>query len=79
MFWNNYNISIVLRSLQDVKLSLWIYTVSFFTNIFFNYVFIFGHFGFPRMGIVGAALGTVMARGVEVALVMIYLKNMRKF
>lgn len=69
---------IVLRSLQDVKLSLWIYTVSFFTNVFFNYVFIFGHFGFPRMGIVGAALGTVMARGVEVALVIIYLRKYEK-
>ncbi len=69
---------IVLRSLQDVKLSLWIYTVSFFTNIFFNYVFIFGHFGFPKMGITGAALGTVVARGVEVVLVMIYLKKYEK-
>ena len=69
---------IVLRSLQDVKLSLWIYTVSFFTNVFFNYVFIFGHFGFPKMGIVGAALGTVMARGVELALVITYLKKYEK-
>lgn len=64
---------IVLRSLQDVKISLLMYTVSFFTNVFFNYVFIFGHFGFPKMGIAGAALGTVMARGAELALVIIYL------
>ena len=30
-------------------------------NIFFNYIFIFGKFGFPAMGIKGAALGTVLA------------------
>lgn len=65
---------IILRSLKDVKLSIWIYVVSFFTNIFFNYMFIFGHFGSPRLGIVGAALGTVIARGIEVLLVVFYLK-----
>ncbi len=30
-------------------------------NIVFNYIFIFGKFGFPAMGIKGAALGTVLA------------------
>lgn len=69
---------IVLRSLQDVKISLLMYTISFFTNVFFNYVFIFGHFGFPRMEIAGAALGTVMARGVELLLVIIYLTKYEK-
>lgn len=65
---------IILRSLQDVKLSIWIYVVSFFVNIFFNYIFIFGHMGIPKLGIVGAALGTVVARGVEVILILLYLK-----
>lgn len=69
---------IILRSLQDVKISLLMYTVSFFTNVFFNYIFIFGHFGFPRLEIAGAALGTVMARGVELFLVIIYLKKYEK-
>lgn len=65
---------IILRSVKDVKLSIWIYVMSFFTNIFFNYMFIFGHFGSPRLGIVGAALGTIIARGLEVLLVVLYLR-----
>ena len=39
-------------------------------NLALNYVFIFGHFGAPRMGAAGAALATVIARFVECALIL---------
>jgi putative MATE family efflux protein len=32
-----------------------------FINFIFNYALIFGHFGFPKMGIAGAALATVIS------------------
>ena len=38
-------------------------------NIVLNYIFIFGKFGFPFMGIKGAALATLIARAVELILV----------
>ena len=38
-------------------------------NVFFNWVFIFGNLGAPRMGVAGAAVGTVIARIVETAVV----------
>ena len=38
-------------------------------NLVLNYVFIFGHFGAPAMGVRGAALATVISRYVELALV----------
>ncbi len=34
-------------------------------NVFFNWVFIFGHLGMPEMGLYGAALGTVLGTAVE--------------
>lgn len=40
-----------------------------FVNLGLNYVLIFGHFGFPAMGVAGAALATVISRYVELAIV----------
>ncbi len=38
-------------------------------NLVFNWLLIFGHCGFPRMGVEGAAIATVLSRFVEMALV----------
>ena len=62
-------LTLTLRSIRDVKVPLAASIVSFFTNIFFNWVFIFGHFGAPEMQIAGATLGTVLARIVEFAII----------
>ncbi len=35
------------------------------TNIFFNYVLIYGEFGFPKMGVAGASLGSSLATMVD--------------
>ena len=57
--------TIVLRSVGQVKLPLICSICAFFINVFFNYLFIFGSFGAPRMEVAGAALGTVIARVFE--------------
>ncbi|RKX85153.1 MAG: hypothetical protein DRP57_04425 [Spirochaetes bacterium] len=44
-----------------------------FLNIFFNYILIFGKFGFPAMGIRGAALGTVLAQSVGFIYLVLYI------
>ena len=61
--------TIVLRSVRQVRLPLFSSIVSFFVNIFFNYIFIFGKLGAPRMEIAGAALGTLISRSVEFAII----------
>ncbi|MBQ8604268.1 MAG: MATE family efflux transporter [Oscillospiraceae bacterium] len=63
----------MLRTVGTVKISLYVYGVSFFVNVFFNYCLIFGKFGMPAMGVVGAAIATVIARLVEMIIVLVYL------
>ncbi|MBR5488964.1 MAG: MATE family efflux transporter [Firmicutes bacterium] len=41
-------------------------------NLVFNYILIFGKFGFPALGVVGAALATVISRYVEFAIVAVW-------
>lgn len=43
-----------------------------FTNFILNYCLIFGNFGFPRLGIKGAAIATVIARFVELFILMLW-------
>lgn len=57
----------VLRNTRSRNVPLYTAIAAFFVNIFFNWVFIFGKLGAPEMGVAGAALGTLISRGVEFA------------
>lgn len=57
----------LLRSIERVKIPMISGIVSVITNCLCNYVLIFGKFGLPAMGVQGAALGTVIAGLVNVA------------
>ncbi len=61
--------TIVLRSVGLVKIPLICSIIAFFVNVFFNWVFIFGKLGAPRMEIEGAALGTLIARLFELSFI----------
>ncbi|WP_242852615.1 MATE family efflux transporter [Acetobacterium bakii] len=65
--------TIVLRSVGQVKLPLFSSIGAFLINIFFNYLFIFGNFGAPQMGIEGSALSTLIARVFEFTFICGYL------
>ncbi len=65
--------TIVLRSVGQVRLPLYVSIGAFFVNLGANYAFIFGKFGAPRMEVAGAALGTLIARLFEATMILGYL------
>ncbi len=52
--------------------------VSVFVDIIFNYLLIFGNLGFPELGVKGAAIATVLARIVEMSVVIVWASLRRK-
>lgn len=59
-----------LRSIGNSTLPLKATAISISLNVVGNYVLIFGVFGFPALGVAGAAIATVIARLVEVAIIL---------
>ena len=55
----------VLRSLGRVTISMAMNMMAFALNVFFNACFIFGLFGFPKLGATGVAIATAMSRVIE--------------
>lgn len=66
-------VTIVLRSVGQVMYPLIVSVGAFFVNLTMNYILIFGKFGAPKMGVAGAALGTLIARIFECVLILGYL------
>ncbi len=65
-----FSYSIALRSTGRPNVPMKVSAISFVTNTVFNYLLIFGKFGFPALGVKGAALGTLIARIVEIVFIL---------
>ena len=61
----------LLRCTERVRIPLYASIVEVLVNISLNWVLIFGHLGFPRMGVRGAALATVLAQSAGIVVVVI--------
>jgi putative MATE family efflux protein len=68
----------MLRCVEIVKITFVISIISFFTNLSGNYILIFGKLGLPAMGVQGAALATVIARSIELIIVMVFFFKIQK-
>ncbi len=61
-----------LREMGETVIPMIASIVAIFVNVIFNALLIFGFCGFPRLEVAGAAIATVMARYVEMLVVVIY-------
>lgn len=61
----------VLRAVEDVKLPMYASAFTTVLNIFLDYAMIFGKFGFPQMGVKGAALATVISAWLGVVMIVV--------
>ncbi len=59
------------RGVQRTFLPMICSAFALILNVFFNYVFIFGHFNMPAMGVRGAAFATLIARVCEMILILL--------
>jgi MATE family multidrug resistance protein len=67
------------EGLSQTKYPMYATIIANLLNFVINYLLIFGSFGFPKMGIVGAAIGTLVARCFMVAYIWFLLRARDKF
>ena len=74
----SFSFSILLRGIGESKLPMLTSFLSLVVNIILNYLLIFGNYGFPKLGVEGAALATSIARGIE-CIVVVWFIYRRKY
>ncbi|MEW2921490.1 MATE family efflux transporter [Muricauda sp. ANG21] len=67
------------EGLSQTKYPMYATILANVVNITLNYLLIFGSFGFPKLGIVGAAIGTLASRFIMVGYIWFLLKRKEKF
>jgi putative MATE family efflux protein len=67
--------SVISSSLGDAYLSMKIGLISSILNVVLDPLLIFGYLGFPAMGVAGAAIATMISRGLTAAYSLVLLFN----
>ena len=76
-----FTISAVLRAANKPNYSMQVAVLINLFNIVGNYSLIYGHFGFPEMGVEGAALSTTLSRvlGMTLLFIVLFKRLVRRF
>jgi putative MATE family efflux protein len=67
----------VLRSVEQVKLPMIVSASAMIVNSAINYLLIFGNFGFPQLGVQGAAIATLISRILEATAILIFTYRLK--
>jgi len=62
-----------LKELGETKVPMFSSLIAIVVNLVLNYVLIFGHCGFAPMGVVGAAIATVLSRIAEMGFMLLHI------
>lgn len=67
------------KASQQTRVPMITSSVVFTTNTLLNFILIFGKFGAPKLGVAGAAIATVVARFLDVVLIMSFAWGKNNF
>lgn len=62
-----------MRCVEKVRIAFYLSLMTFVVNVSLNYILIFGHLGFPALGLRGAAIATLTARILESVVILYYV------
>jgi len=68
-----------LEGVGNTRAELYVTIIANLANIAFNWVFIYGRYGFPEMGAEGAGLGTLLARTIAPVVMIAYFASRRRY
>lgn len=74
-----FTVTALLRGIGDTRNPFYYNTMANVINVVFNYLLIFGHFGFPRLEVAGASLATVIGQTAAFFVAMGLILNKKRY
>ena len=74
-----FSVKQFFEGIGNTKIAMQITLTANLVNILLNYVLIFGKFGFPELGLVGAGVGTLVSRFVMPLMFVFYILKLPRF
>ena len=74
-----FTVTALLRGIGNTKHPFFYNTMANVINVVFNYLLIFGHFGFPRMEVAGASLATIIGQTAAFLVAMALILDERRY